>query len=61
VIGPYGPVLIAALVCMALANVCLAAAVWRGPIGTQVLILVAAAAATIFVLSDFIRRAPGAF
>jgi hypothetical protein len=61
VIGSYAPVLIAALALMGLANVCLVAAVWRGPIETRILVFLAAAGATFFIVTDFVRRAPYLF
>jgi hypothetical protein len=58
--GGYAGVLTAAIVCAALAVLCLAVPVARGPLGWRVAGVVLALPA-LFVVADFIRRAPHAF
>jgi hypothetical protein len=56
----YWEVLVIALALTVFADACLAMVVWRGPNSLRLLALVAMGP-TLFVLADFIRRAPYAF
>src|SRR5688572_11880786 len=58
--GGYAGVLTTAIACAALAVLCLAVPIARGPLGWRVAGVVLALPA-LFVVSDFIRRAPNVF
>ena len=56
----YGPTLLTALGLTAVANACLLAVAWRGPIGWRVA-AVLLMLPTLYIVSDFARRAPYVF
>jgi hypothetical protein len=58
--GDYAGVLIAAMICGVIALVCLSVPFVRGPIGWRVA-AVLFALPMLFIVSDFLRRAPYAF
>ena len=58
--GDYRSVLLTAVACATLAVPCLAVPLVRGPTGWRVAAAVCAAPA-LFIVSDFLRRAPHAF
>jgi len=56
----YREVLVVSLILTVFADACLAAVAWRGPTGSRLLAL-AAMMPTLFILADFLRRAPYMF
>jgi hypothetical protein len=58
--GSYGTMLLTAMICALLALICLAVPLIRGPIGWRVAAVIVALP-MLFIVSDFVRRAPYVF